>query len=192
MSEEVWKATAKHIGAHYTYADGLPSVTVRARGGQIRLKHEYREHSNRRTKVTYAAAAYEFCDDFKFSVRLHEFSDDIVQFFGGRDVEVGHPDFDSRFVITSNDEQKARALFADPAVRRYLTRYSLKRKPYLYTRETDDGLGMATVLGTRREIYWDLYRFENDAEVLITIFTELTAMLNRLCEIGSIVEDSST
>jgi hypothetical protein len=56
-------------------------------------------------------------DNFKFSVHNQSFTDEIGKFFGMQDIILGFKDFDSRFVVKANDENRTAKLFADQRIR---------------------------------------------------------------------------
>ncbi|MCW3109070.1 MAG: hypothetical protein JWQ09_3576, partial [Segetibacter sp.] len=55
--------------------------------------------------------------DFRFAIHEEHFTDEIGKFFGMQDVVIGYEEFDKRLIIKTNDQAKAREIFADASVR---------------------------------------------------------------------------
>lgn len=59
-------------------------------------------------------------NDFRFVVHTRHLTDAIGKLFGMQDVVIGTTDFDEKFIIKTNNEEKVKALFNDSAVRNTL------------------------------------------------------------------------
>lgn len=59
-------------------------------------------------------------DNFRFSIYNEGFTEEIGKFFGMQDFILGYREFDERFIIKTNNEQKLSNLFADTNVRSVL------------------------------------------------------------------------
>lgn len=59
-------------------------------------------------------------DNFRFSIHNQGFADGIGKLFGMQDFVLGFRDFDEKFMIRTNNEQKLANLFADTNVRNSL------------------------------------------------------------------------
>jgi len=59
-------------------------------------------------------------NDFKFAIHNEDFIDEVGKFFGMQDVETGYEELDKHLVIKTNDENKARRIFASDTVRNIL------------------------------------------------------------------------
>lgn len=57
---------------------------------------------------------------FRFALHEEGFFDDLGKFFGMQDVETGHPDFDDRIIVKTNDEARTRSILASEEVRQVL------------------------------------------------------------------------
>ncbi|MBC8054628.1 MAG: hypothetical protein H7Y13_16335 [Sphingobacteriaceae bacterium] len=66
--------------------------------------------------VTFSAYLYGR-DNFRFSIYNEGFTEEIGKFFGMQDFLLGYRNFDQRFIIKTNNEQKLSSLFADMNVR---------------------------------------------------------------------------
>jgi hypothetical protein len=59
-------------------------------------------------------------NNFRFSIHNEGLTDEIGKFFGMQDFVVGYREFDERFMVKTNNEQKLSNLFADMNVRNTL------------------------------------------------------------------------
>ena len=83
-----------------------------------------------RVLITRLQTSFTSTDGFQFLIfRRHIFSP-IAEFFGGQDVEIGHPDFDRDFIIRSNHEDQVRRLFSNERLRFLLSNVE---EPHLQT-----------------------------------------------------------
>lgn len=60
-------------------------------------------------------------NEFRFSIYNQGFTDEIGKFFGMQDVVLGYRQFDERFVVKTNNQQKLFELFSDIKTRDLLT-----------------------------------------------------------------------
>jgi len=78
--------------------------------------------------------------NFRFALHKESFIDEIGKFCGMQDYILGYKEFDDRFVIKTNDEEKTAVLFADPAIRKMLLSLpELTFGTVEYTLENADG-----------------------------------------------------
>lgn len=79
-------------------------------------------------------------NNFRFAIHTENFVDEIGKFFGMKDVILGYKDFDSKFVVKTNDEAKTVLLFSDAQVRTILLSLpSLTFGIVQYIMEASDG-----------------------------------------------------
>jgi hypothetical protein len=79
-------------------------------------------------------------DNFRFAIHNEGFTDEIGKLFGMQDFVIGYKEFDERFVIKTNNEQKFSTLFADTTVRNTLIKLpKLSFEIVEYTLEDADG-----------------------------------------------------
>ncbi|HEY0055388.1 MAG TPA: hypothetical protein VGB63_08535 [Pedobacter sp.] len=83
--------------------------------------------------------------NFRFTIHNEGFKDEIAKIFGMQDIVLGYKDFDEKFIIKTNDENKTATLFADPELR--ATLLSLPSLSFSIVEYTlDDGDGKAPFL----------------------------------------------
>lgn len=56
-------------------------------------------------------------NDFEFLIQPEDFLNRIGKFFGGQDIVLGYPEFDSNVLVKSNNPQQLKTLFTDEATR---------------------------------------------------------------------------
>ncbi len=88
--------------------------------------------------------------NFRFTIHNEGFKDEIAKIFGMQDIVLGFKEFDEKFIIKTNDENKAATLFANSEIRTtLLTLPSLAFSIVEYT--LDDGDGKAPFLELKIE-----------------------------------------
>jgi hypothetical protein len=184
---EIWEQLGSEIGAQVEH-DFWTGTEVRAtvRDWTVTLDST-RDATMRFTRMR---APYANPSGFRFTLHPDGFFNSIAKFFGMQDVEVGHPDFDERFIIKGNDSDRLVALFDDPEIRELVM-----EQPSIYlTVRDDDGW-----LGDDYHDETDLLEFlcadiVEDRERLHRLFALFGAVLDRLCRLGEAYEapDSSS
>lgn len=128
-------------------------------------------------------APYEDKDGFRFSIyRAHALSG-IGKLFGAQDVETGDPAFDDEFVIKSNDEAKARDLFASARVRQLI-----RAQPYVRFQAADgEGSPASPMLGSASAELYFLLRDDQSKEIALLkgLFELFAETLRQLRAVGS-------
>ncbi len=74
---------------------------------------------NRKT-MTRVIVPYVSADDFRFKIRKTNFLRSIAKMVGSQDVEIGFDDFDQKFIIKSNQEDKLKTIFQNDVIRNIL------------------------------------------------------------------------
>jgi hypothetical protein len=181
--DEIWEQLAEEIGGNF-YDGGLwlGDSKVRAHVGDwIVTLDTYKDAGTISTRLR---APFVNKDGFVFSIfRENSFEDrhsDDTQ-----DLEVGHVDFDERFVIKSNNVEEVKKLFSDDKIRELLKRqpqvyFSAAKDSGWYSKDFPDGIG-ELLFKVRSEIK-DLARLKE----LYALFGET---LDQLCRIGAATHD---
>ncbi|MGA8480479.1 MAG: hypothetical protein WB696_21155 [Chthoniobacterales bacterium] len=181
--DEIWEQLAEEIGGNF-YDGGLwlGDSKVRAHVGDwIVTLDTYKDTGTISTRLR---APFVNKDGFVFSIfRENSFEDrhsDDTQ-----DLEVGHVDFDERFVIKSNNVEEVKKLFSDDKIRELLKRqpqvyFSAAKDSGWYSKDFPDGIG-ELLFKVRSEIK-DLARLKE----LYGLFGET---LDQLCRIGAATHD---
>jgi len=181
--DEIWEQLAEEIGGNF-YDGGLwlGDSKVRAHVGDwIVTLDTYKDAGTISTRLR---APFVNKDGFVFSIfRENSFEDrhsDDTQ-----DLEVGHVDFDERFIIKSNNVEEVKKLFSDDKIRELLKRqpqvyFSAAKDSGWYSKDFPDGIG-ELLFKVRSEIK-DLARLKE----LYALFGET---LDQLCRIGAATHD---
>jgi hypothetical protein len=144
--------------------------------------------SRTRTRI---AAPYVRVDPFHFRI-----TDDILKrgclsgclFMGldklvkGQDIALGYREFDPDLIVKSNDELKARAIFANPRIRQLI---QLQPAVTLYV---SGGFSLPLIRRQRRQVARLVFVEEpliTDVERLKSLFELFGETLDELCRIGS-------
>ncbi|MDQ7007333.1 MAG: DUF3137 domain-containing protein [Acidobacteriota bacterium] len=182
--QEIWEQLATHLDESGEKWDGT-KVTVQHGPFAVSLDLHAELAGYASRLVTRLRAAYINKDGFRFRLRRSDWLSDLAVMLGTQDIQLGDEAFDEAFVISANNEEKARFLLADPALRQAL----LESPADLVEVRDDEGdFGPAfpeevdeLYLHSRRRI-----TVCSELEQLYGVFAEL---LNRLCHAGSAYED---
>jgi len=181
--DEVWRRVGDEIGASFVKNGMFSTPRVEKRVGPWTLTLDtFSEHAGHSHVVyTRMRAPYVNPDGFRF--RLHRAGPftALGALLGMQDVEVGDPEFDTAIVLKSENEGRARELFADPK-----TRALIVAQPKIRM-EVKDNEGW---FGARFPENVDCLRFQavgviKDGERLKALFALVPVLLERLCRIGS-------
>jgi hypothetical protein len=120
-------------------------------------------------------------DGFRFTIYHKEFFSEIGKWFGMQDIEIGHPAFDSAFIVKSKDTGKVRRLFSNAKIRD-----TLLRMPAIRLAVIDDegvlGLGLPEDTDELRIMAPGI---PTTVEPLKEIFDLFAETLDELCRMGS-------
>lgn len=191
---EAWSQLAEEIGGQFLRM--TPEYVTRGgTGSTVHLKVEkwsisleaFRERApadaESGVEQVRLRAPYEDRDGFRFTIYRKNLLTGIGKLFGAQDVETGDAAFDDEFVVKSNDEAKARALFAKQRLRELV-----RAQPYVYFQirdgETSPG---KTLLGAAAAELYFLLRYDqmNDVARLKSLFELFAETLRQLRAIGS-------
>jgi hypothetical protein len=190
--DEIWRQLSAEIGADYVDGGFWKGAKVQARHGEwtITLDTYTESHSTGETmsSTTYTRirAPYVNRDGLRFTIYRKGFFSEIGKWLGMRDVEVGYPQFDEDFVIKGDDEEKLRALFADPKIRELIDAQS---SIYLTVKD-DEGWFSGRFPAGVDELYFRVFGVIKDVERLKALYDLFAELLDQLCRIGSAYENA--
>lgn len=190
---DTWKEFSDGIGARFDKGKDLTDNTVvsQVRNWTIILDTVKGGPSSYGPKgpgvrilCTQMGVYYVNKDGFRFRIYrkgiMRKLGDKLV---GVRDIEVGDPEFDNKFIIKGNDKSKVRALFSNSKIRQLI-----QSQPFM-------SLEIRHNLGFAREVD-QLYFCENgiieDLERLKCLYQLFIAILDHLCRTGSASEEEPT
>jgi hypothetical protein len=180
--EEVWRQLSEAIGARYVDGGFFKSDKVEAvHGPWVVTLDNYAVSTGKATIVfTRMRAPYVNPAGFRFTIYRKGLFSELGRWLGMQDIDVGDPAFDEAFVIKGTDEQKVRALFADPKLRALLA-----AQPAIHFEvKDDDGFFKGFPEGVD-ELYFQVTGVIKDVDRLHELFDLFAETLDQLCRIGS-------
>lgn len=185
--EEVWQQIAKILGGEFIDKHDLKNDKVIAKvegwtitldmGVDAGLRHE---HSYLRLR-----APYHNVDGFNFACYHATIFDRIGELFGAQDYKTGFPDFDSTFMLKTNNEHKAKQMFSNPVLRKLLLAHP---EVYVHVRD-DDGWFADDFPEDVDELLLRVETVPDTVNDLMSYYEIFAEALNTLCHIGSAYED---
>ena len=166
--EEIWRQLSTETNADYVDGGFWKGDKVQAHHEQWTVTLDTYTVSTGKSSVTYTRlrAPYVNKDGFQFTIYRKGIFSDLGKFLGMQDVEVGYPEFDEAFVIKGNDEQKLRALFANPKIRQLL-----EMQPAVqFTVKDDEGWFSTAFPKGVDELYFSVVGVIKDVERLKSLY----------------------
>lgn len=182
--QEIWDELCEHLDESGKKWDGK-KVTVRHGNFVVSLDVHAELAGYASRVVTRLRAAYINRDGFRFRLRRSNWLSDISVMLGTQDIKVGDEAFDEAFVISSNNEEKAKWLLDDAALRDALR---TSQADLVEVRDDEGDFGPAFPVAVDELYLHSRQRLTayGEIEKLYAVFSEL---LNRLCHMGSAYED---
>jgi len=184
--EEVWRQLCADIGAEFVKGGFWKGNKVQAHVGEWTVTLDTYTVSTGHSHVTYTRlrAPYVNMDGFRFTVYRKSIFTGLAKAFGMQDIEIGNPEFDREFVIKSNYEVKAIALFSNQRIRQLI-----QAQPSIHLQVKDDeGWFGANYPQGVDELSFQVLGVIKDVERLKALYTLFSEVLNYLCKIGSAYE----
>jgi hypothetical protein len=185
--DEVWQQLCSEIGAEFVKGGFWKGNKVQAHVGEWTVTLDTYTVSTGGTRVTYTRmrAPYVNMQGFRFTLYRKNFLSGLGKLFGMQDVETGDPEFDRDFIIKSNSEVRAVALFSNEKIRRLI-----QAQPSIHLEIKDDeGWFGAKFPQGVDELYFRVTGVIKDIERLKALYALFAEVLNQLCRIGSAYEN---
>ena len=185
VGDESWEEFRGRVDAAVAgYLRGVPA-RVRYRNWCMMLDTNVVPAGAAAAVVTRMRAPYYARGAFRFKLQRRDLLDALARRFGIHTSETGQTDFDREFVVRSNDEERVRLLFEDPAIRRLI-----KSQPAINLEARgDDGPFGASLPEGVCEIVLRAPGFLTDAAQLRKLFALIALILDRLCAMDSASAD---
>jgi hypothetical protein len=185
--EEIWRQLCAETQAEYVSGGFWKRDKVQARHGQWTITLDIFVVSNGKTSTTYTRlrAPYVNRDNFRFTIYRKGFFSDLGRLLGMQDVEVGYPAFDEAFIIKGNDDEKLRALFANPTIRQLIDAQPTIR---LTVKDDEGWFGTQFPKGVD-ELRFCVLGVIRDVNRLKSLYQLFAEVLDHLCRIGSAYEN---
>jgi len=187
--EEIWRQLCDVIGGEYVEGRFWKGGKVQVRHGEWTIVLDTFESgggpNSGSTTYTRVRAPYVNKDGFRFTIYRKSVFSGIGKALGMQDVEVGYPEFDKEFIIQGNDEDKLRALFANPRIRQLI---EMQPDVYLTVQDNEGWFGKHFPKDVD-ELYLRVTGGLKDLERLTTFYYLFAETLDHLCHIGSAYEN---
>lgn len=185
--EEIWRQLAGQIDGAYVDGGWLGSDKVVARVGQwtVTLDTYSVSHGKHRHTYTRLRAPYVNRDGLHFEIYRQSVFSAIGKFLGMQDIQIGDAFFDEAFVIKANDEQKVRALLANPRIKELL---HAQPDVSLSVKEDEGWFGADFPEGVD-ELHFSARGVIRDVHQLHCLYLLFSEILHHLCAIGSAYEN---
>lgn len=182
--QEIWSELEQHLRADDQRWDG---EQIRVRHGSFEVTLDQHADVSGRSSIVHTRlrAAFVNRDGFRFRVRREDWLSDIAKLFGAEDLLIGDEDFDDAFVVSANDEARARKLLSDPELRR---RMVASEADLIEVRDDDGWFGPEfppevdeLFLCTRNQV--------SDANRIANLYVIFADLLNLLCHLGAAYDE---
>jgi len=135
------------------------------------------------SEVTRLRAPFKNKDNFQMVISSKGF---LSSLFGLKEVEIGLPEFEDKFIINGNDTKKLKLLFSNPKISEPL----LKSKNIHFEIRDQEGQFLGTQLPDGvNELFFKVEDIIIDIEQLKIWFELFSEVLNQLCHMDSAYED---
>ncbi len=181
--DEVWRRLSEEIGAEFVEGGFRKGSKVQAHVGPWTVTLDTYTDSSTDHSVHYTrmCAPYVNPEGFRFTFYRKGFFSDLGKRLGMQDIEVGEPEFDEAFVIKGNDDERVRALFANPKIQQMIQAQPQIR---LEVKDSEGWFGPKFPEDVD-ELHFQVVWVIKDVERLNSLFEVFAAVLNQLCKIGS-------
>ena len=120
-------------------------------------------------------------DGFKFKIFRKGFFTSLMKIIGMQDIEVGHPEFDSEFIIQGNNPDKVIQLFSSDKLRQFL----LKQPSIFIQIKEDEGWFSEKFPKGIDELYLEIKGNITNIEQLQALFAIFANTLDGACTLDS-------
>jgi hypothetical protein len=186
--DEIWRQLCHQTGGTFVEGGFFKGSKVLLQQGEWTLTLDtYTEsHGNNSATYTRLRAPYVNANGFQFEVYREGLFSGLGRTFGMQDVEVGHNEFDSDFVIKGNCETQLRDLFANATIRELIhcqprIRFEVRDDEGWFGTQFPDGVD---------ELRFTCVGVIKDVDQLTDLYNLFAETLEHLCEIGSAYEDN--
>jgi hypothetical protein len=184
--DEIWNQIAKDIGGQHVQGGFLRGGVLRYRSGEWEIALDtYSTGTEATTTHTRMRAPFVNKDGLYFSISREGLFSSIGKFFGMQDIQIGDANFDDRFVIKGNNEEKIRRLLNEPRLKQLIhaqpeVSFQIRDDDRWFDGQFPEGVD---------ELYFECYGVVKDEKQLKNLFDLFSLTLQRLVQIDSAYED---
>ena len=181
---EIWDELNDHLVAEQGTWDGAP---IRVEHGPFEVTLDQHAEVIGRASIvqTRLRAAFHNRDGFRFRLRRHDWLVNIAVMLGAQDLQIGDQAFDDAFVVSANDEERARQVLADPSLRARMVSSDLD----LVEVKDDEGWFGPEFPPEVDELCLCSRDRQSDPDRLADLYALFADILNRLCHLGAAYEE---
>jgi hypothetical protein len=121
----IWEAFADEIGGEYIPRKHWNSDRTLFHHKNFKIYFDYFTYytsgeSSKSKTYTRVVIPYKSYDDFQFNIYEDELIFKIAKIFGFQDVKIGNEEFDKKYIIKTNNEQKLKNIFiSNPLLKKF-------------------------------------------------------------------------
>lgn len=185
--DEVWKQLCDKIGGEFIESRAWSGgkVVAKVNDWTVTLDTHRFDTQHDHFFCTRIRAPYVNKDGFRFTIYRKGIFSGIKKLFGMQDIEVGYPEFDEKFIIKGNNEDKVKSLFSNLRIRELI-----QAQPSIYFEVKDDeGWFSESFPDGVDELYFMVPEEIRDISRLESLYELFSETLNHLCHIGSAYEN---
>jgi hypothetical protein len=183
-SREIWRGVSEELGGKYSGGWGGAKVQVSHGEWTITLDSYTVPVGKTFMQFTRMRAPYVNPEGFRFTIYRRTIFSALGVWLGMQDITVGDARFDEDFVVKATHEDRARTLFASPALRALIAG---QRSLHLTVKD-DDGCFFGSFPDGVDELLFTVPGIIKDPERLKALYDLFAETLERLCAIGSAYE----
>ena len=185
--EEIWRPFAEGIDGEFIDNGVWKAKKIVSKYENWTITLDTYSESSGKSSTTYTRirAPYRNKDGFNFKIYKSGLFSDIGKKFGMQDIEIGYPDFDEKFIIKGNNEDKLKELFASEKIREII---EFQDKIHLEIKE-DEGIFGSKMPEEVNLLYFKTIGVIKDTERLKTLYMLFAMVLNKLYIMESAYED---
>lgn len=184
--KEIWLKLCEELDGKFT-EDVLKKKVELNHGEWVFTLDVYKETAMNGITMSFTRmrAPYINKGNFQFQIYPETIFSNWAKILGMQDVVVGYENFDEKYVIKGDDENKLKALFANPRIRKMIEK---EPEVHLEVRPDEGWFGQHFPKGVD-ELYFETTGIVNDLDRLKNLYHLFAEILNHLCQIDAAYED---
>jgi hypothetical protein len=184
--EAVWEKLAEQLGGEFLEKGTWQADKVRVTVDEWTITLDVRAVPGYKGTeyFTRLRAPYVNADGFRFTVyRKHVFSQ-LAAFLGMEDIATGHPDFDDKYIVQANDEDKIKRLLGHDEIRTLMEALG----DFYFHVTDDEGYHADAFPEGVDELYFEVREVIDKIDRLKQCYDLFALVLRALCHMGSAYE----
>jgi hypothetical protein len=185
--KELWTNLADQIGGTFTKGNLSHGDAVRVQVDEWEVVLDTYTINTQNTVITLTRMRAPFInkDGFYFKIYPEGFFSKIGKALGMQDIQIGDDFFDSKYIIKSNNPDKAMAFFMDSELKKLI---QAQENIHLHIKD-DEGVFKKKFPDGVDELYFETSGVVKDIDKLKNLFELFSRALHRLAVVDSAYED---